>query len=663
MWITQRGLREAETIQLTDAVSDILHACQPYSYAKAGNNLGDWRAKVEFSVFVNAQQRLAKLAATAGIDYEVPTLARYPIESDAAEEHFRVLPFDDDYGLQWRTLHIYGPSASAFLEAVLTSHVRHLGLGQHQPTLILNPEGRVISRAVLQKIANTTYLLHVEERSDLILQWLTALSDGYIQIAPRDLHAKAPGPVSVSPLPNADQSCLASIDLKANWLEKGLGYDLSKAFFIGAAGFQPKPCDPLPAFAWTEPSDSALKTTPLHSTHQTLGAKLIPFAGYDMPVWYSSVTEEHKAVRMGAGLFDVTHMGVFEFAGPDAEAFLNAVSSNDVSRLEVGEAHYSYLLAPDGVPLDDIYIYRRAKDRFMVVVNASNNDKNWAWLQGILAGQVQIDPQRPWATLTGYNVTLRDLRAKSSGADRRVDLALQGPDSQDILLTHLDSSAADKAKIKKLTWSTFAQVTLNGLDVIVSRTGYTGERVAYELFVHPDHAPALFMALVEAGATPCGLAARDSLRIEAGLPLYGHELEGALRMTPGEAGFGSYAKTWKPFFIGKQAFLEGEAKRDVDLVRFQMDLKGLRSPVAGDPILDPRGRVIGQVTSCALGSEGLHIGLALVKSEFSKPESALLLYANAASTKSDKPLGGLSIGDKAPVAQTATVLTRFPKKK
>lgn len=663
MWITQRGLKEAETIQLTDAISDIIHASKPYTYTRAGNSLGDWRAKVDFSVFVNAQQRLAKLATTAGIDYEVPSLAHYPIESDAAEEHFRVLPFDDDYGVGWKSIHVYGPEATRFLDTALTSQVLALAQGASQPSLLLTPEGQVISRAVLQKVSDLTYLLHVEEKYDLCLQWLTALSDGYIVIDAHDLHAKTPGPVSVSPVPKENDDFLAGLDLKANWLEKGIGYDLQKAYFIGAANFAPAKCDPLPAFKWSEPDEDTLKTTPIYTLHKQLKAKLIPFAGYDMPVWYSSVTEEHKAVRTSAGLFDVTHMGVFEFSGAGAEAFLNTVTTNDVSRLEVNEAHYNYLLGPNGIPLDDIYIYKRAQDCFMVVVNASNNDKNWAWLQGVLGGHVQIDPSRGWATLSSYDVTLRDLRAESSGADRRVDLALQGPDSQDILLTHLESSAADKAKIKKLTWSTIAQVTLNGLDVIVSRTGYTGERVAYELFVHPDHAATLFQALVDAGATPCGLAARDSLRIEAGLPLYGHELEGPLGMNPAEAGFGSYVKTWKPFFIGKAAFLEAESKRDVDLVRFQMDVKGLRSPVQGDPILDPRGRVIGQVTSCAVGSNGLHIGLALVKSEFSKADSKLLLYANAATTKSDKPLGDLAIGDKAPVVQTATVLTRFPKKK
>jgi glycine hydroxymethyltransferase len=666
-WVTQRGLKEPQMIELTHAISTLLHATHPFGYAKAGSSLEDWRAKVDFDVFNHVQQRLGRLAERAGIDYEVPSLAGYPNEADAAEEHFRVLPRDDDYALDWKTLHVYGEAAGRFLEAVLTIEISDMASGQKRPAYLLNAQGVEFSRVVLEKLSETTYLLHVEENADLIAQWLTQLSDGYILFDPHDLEAKIPGPVSVSPMPhiNSEERIGGVPALDQDWLDEGIGIDAEKAYFIGCRAVRFRHSDsPLPAFQWSEPEGGQLLTTPLHGLHQELGAKLIPFAGYDMPVWYSSVMDEHLAVRNAAGVFDVTHMGVLEASGPGAENFLNALTSNDVSLLQPGEAHYSYLLGVDGIPLDDIYIYRQSQTRFMVVVNASNNDKNWAWLQAVLAGEVCIDSSRPWVKAPGRAGTqLRDLRAASSGADRRVDLALQGPDSQDVLLMHFQMSAGDKAKLKKLAWSQFTQVRLDDFDLIISRTGYTGERTAYELFVHPDRAADLFRRLIEAGVTPCGLAARDSLRIEAGLPLYGHELGGDLGMNPADAGFTSYVKTWKPFFVGKTAYQDYEVKRDLALARFQVPQKGLRAPQVNDPITDARGRVIGVVTSCAVMPDGLPIGLAWLKESAAGEGAEVLIFAHASSMKADKHPADLRLGEKASVPQVAKILSRFPKKK
>ncbi|MFP4322782.1 MAG: glycine cleavage system aminomethyltransferase GcvT [Anaerolineales bacterium] len=666
-WVTQRGLREPEMDQLTDAISYLLLSCKPYSYPKPGSNLPNWRAKADFDSFVSAQQNIARLAIRAGIDYEVPSLAGYPKEADAAEEHFRVLPVDDDYHVEWRSIHIYGNEVAAFCDAVLTNDVYALGYGDAQPTFVLDADGVYLSRGVLEKLTDVVYMLHVEENIDLVVQWLTFLSDGYVQFDPQDLHAKIPGPVSVSPLPDAAAlHRFAHIPLDADWAAQNTGIDMHKAYFVGCRGgnFHARPAQTLPRFAAPPPpaDAEALQRTPLYDLHGELGAKTAPFAGYDMPVWYDSVTAEHAAVRQGAGVFDVAHMGVFEINGPGAERFLNAVATNDVSKLTAGEAHYSYLLDVDGVPLDDVYIYRISEDRFMLVVNASNNDKDWAWLQAVCGGEVLIDPERPWVTAPGREgLTIRDLRAPASGDDRRVDIALQGPLSTDILLALGGGTAETRRTISALRWSTFAFVTLGAFNLIVSRTGYTGERSAYECFVHPEQASAFFKALVEAGATPCGLAARDSLRTEAGLPLYGHELEGPLNMGPAEAGFGSYVKTWKPFFIGKLAYLAREAARDTELVRFRVDNKGLRSPNQGDAMVDARGRVVGQVTSCAVDTEGYQVGLALVKRKYTRPDTHLMVYAGVSGGA--VALDTLAIGDKVVAPQAATVLSRFPKRK
>lgn len=664
-WITQRGFREAECIQLTDAIADLLLACKPFSYMK-NNTTKNWRAKVNFDVFVDVQQRVNQLAMAAGIDYEVPSLANYPKEADAAEEHFRVLPVDDHYeSTPWAAIHIYGDAATPFLQAVLTCDVLGMKNGEWQPTYLLEMNGTYISRGIVERKGDNVYLLYVEECVDYAVQWLTALSDGYVQFDEDDLQAKVPGPVSISPLTRKpDMSHFAEAGFEKDWAYEGIGFTADKAYFVGSTGrsYQGPKGNPLPVFEWNEPDDDTLKTTPLHSLHKELGAKMVGFGGYDMPVWYASVTDEHKAVRTDAGIFDVSHMGVFEISGAGAETFLDAVTVNDVSKLDVGKAHYSYLLAPDGIPIDDIFVYRLGKAHFLMVVNASNNDKDWAWLNGVFNGDVRISNERPWVKVPGrQQTTLRDLRAPGL-ADGRVDIALQGPKSLDYLLM-LDGSDADKARLKKLAWAELTQVTLNEYDLIISRTGYTGERVAFEIFVHPEKAAAFFKLMVEKGVTPCGLASRDSLRTEAGLPLYGHELAGHLNMNPADAGFGSYVKTWKPFFIGKTAFLGYEAKRDVETVRFQVDGKGLRSPVPGDPLVDTRGRVVGQVTSCAVGLEGYHLGQALVKDKYASEGTQLMVYANASSSKDGKGMSDLKIGDKVTAPQSVTVLSRFPARK
>jgi glycine hydroxymethyltransferase len=320
-----------------------------------------------------------------------------------------------------------------------------------------------------------------------------------------------------------------------------------KPFFIGRQYHADKN-NPLPDFEWTEPEGGELRRTKLFDIHVQMGAKMVPFGGWDMPVWYSSVSEEHIAVRTTAGLFDVSHMGVLEASGPHAADFLNLVTTNDIDTLEVGQSHYTYLLFPDGSVVDDLLIYRRADDNYMLVVNASNNDKDWAWLTAVNEGRVQIDPTRPSARVL-HPAVLRDLRDPQWGSECLVDLALQGPNSLDILLAMCDDPAL-AARLKGMGWARLTEGKLAGFDVVISRTGYTGERVAYELFVHPEQSPAFWQALMEAGEPfglkPCGLAARDSTRTEAGLPLYGHELAGPLGLSPAQAGFGSYLKLWQP---------------------------------------------------------------------------------------------------------------------
>jgi glycine hydroxymethyltransferase len=650
-WITQRGFGDGEIDRLAQIIADLLHACVPFSYM--GKKRAEARAKVDFEALQNAKIAVRDLAASVGIDTDAKTDG-YP--------HFYYMESEPSK-VDWKTLGIRGELAGAFLQTALTSDVLALKSGEQQPTWVLGEDGIVLTRGVVEMNVDG-YLLHIAMNAGRVATWLRSLSDGFVIFDKTDPYAKVPGPVDVQVIGATDTSKL-KVDIKGDWRDDHTGYASNKAYFVGINGENyggPK-FESRPAFTWEESENGDLKTTSLDALHQELGAKMVPFAGYDMPVWYSSVTEEHLGVRKGAGVFDVTHMGVFDAQGPGAASFLEIVTTNEVDKLEVGESHYTYLLDVNGIPLDDLMIYRLGEEHFLIVVNASNNDKNWAWLNAVKKGEVAIDSVHPERKIEGADrVTLRDLRDGSSGQDMRVDIALQGPKSKDILLG-LAGSEADKMKVSKLPWAGVTRVNLGGYDLIVSRTGYTGERVAYELFVHPDQAPALFKDLCESGAIPCGLAARDSLRTEAGLPLYGHELAGDMNLNPADAGFGNYVKLWKPFFVGKSAFIAHERERDAEVTRFKMDNKGARPPHPGDPVVDKKGRVVGVVTSCSIDSEGFQLGQAYLKDEFGDEGTQVAVFAGSARTKAGKAPGELGLGDRVTMPEPATVLSRFPKKK
>ncbi len=648
-WVTQRGFGDAEVDRLAQIIADLLKACVPFSYM--GKKRAEPRAKVDFEALQKAKLAVRDLAASVGIDTDVKADG-YP--------HFYYMDAEPSK-VEWKTILVRGDEAQAFLHTALPSDVLALKPGEQQATWVLGEDGGAITRGVLEA-TDDGYKLHVAMNANRVAAWLRSLSDGFVLFDRVDPYAKAPGPVEVQQLGATDTSKLR-VDIKSDWRGDHTGYASAKAYFVGINGGEyagPKP-QPKSVFTWQDGEGEALKTTTLHALHKELGAKMVPFAGYDMPVWYSSVMDEHLAVRKGAGVFDVTHMGVFDAQGPGAAAFLDAVTTNEVDKLAVGESHYTYLLDVNGIPLDDLMIYRLAEEHYLVVVNASNNDKNWAWLNAVKNHEVAIDSTG--RALEGTDrVTLRDLRDRAAGEEMRVDIALQGPGSKEILLS-LIGSEADKAKVSKLTWAGVTHVNLGGYDLIVSRTGYTGERTAYELFVHPDKAPSLFKDLCESGAVPCGLAARDSLRTEAGLPLYGHELAGPLNLNPADAGFGNYVKLWKPFFVGKAAFIEHEHAREAEVTRFRMDNKVARPAHQGDPVIDRKGRVVGVVTSCSIDSEGYQLGQAYMKDGYTEEGMPIGVYAGASRAKDGKPVSELGLGDRVTMPEPATVLSRFPKGK
>lgn len=639
-WITQRGFKEEEIDILGDIIADVLQACVPFSLMGRVRPLA--RAKIDFDVLQHAKIRVRDLSASVGIDTDAE-VDEYP--------HFYYADANSDD--KWYEIGIRGEKAGDYLHIVLTSDVEALGDGENQPTHILEKDGSVMASGTVTKVSDTEFTLNIAGQVARAVAWMRSLSDGFVIFDDSNVHGKVPGPVDVVVLGEGEALSLAGT---AGYSQKAYCIGMNGEHYFGAEG------DDLPKFVPDVAMVDMLLETPIHELHQELGGKMAPFAGYDMPLWYKSVSEEHHAVRNHAGIFDVTHMGVFDVQGAGAEQFLDTVATNDVQRLAVGDSHYTYFLDVDGIPFDDLMIYRLASDHFLVVVNASNNNKNWQWLNAVIAGEVMIDPQNPSRKIEGTDrFTLRDLRLSQWGDEQRVDIALQGPASQDYLL-QLDGSDEDKAKIKALQWAQVTHVNLGGFDLIVSRTGYTGERVAYELFVHPNQAADLFKTMVDMGVTPCGLASRDSLRIEAGLPLYGHELEGELNMNPADAGFGAYVKLYKPFFVGKQAFIEHEAQRNVQISRFCMDNKGARPAHQGDPIVNQRGKVVGIVTSCSIDSEGYQLGQALMQKDNRKRGTQLAVFAGSARAKA-KELSNLSIGKKVNMPEPVTIVSRFPKRK
>jgi glycine cleavage system T protein len=441
-------------------------------------------------------------------------------------------------------------------------------------------------------------------------------------------------------------------------------FELCKPYFVGCRNLDPVRRNPrLPAFDWTEPENAPLRRTPLYDWHKAHTRKVIPFAGWEMPVWYTGVLDEHNAVRKAAGLFDVAHMGVFEISGPNATEFLDLVLTNYVRWFEPGESFYSYILDQDGHVIDDLFVYRRRKDLYLMVVNAANADKDWAWLNAVNDGEVLLDRQRPDLRVL-RPATLRNLKDPSSGADMRVDLALQGPASLAILQSLTDDLQL-KDRLARVRKTGLIECELAGFDLVIARTGYTGEDIGYEIFVHPDRAAASWETLLEAGQPfglqPCGLAARDSTRTEAGLPLYGHELAGHWDISPVGAGFGSYVKLHKPYFVGRAAHIEREKTRTMEIARFRMNEKGVRMPKSGDPVINRKGRAVGWVTSAAVDVDGYILGLAYVESRYHRAGDKVGIFSLPAKPvveKEDK--ADLEPGDQVQLPDTATILLRFP---
>jgi glycine hydroxymethyltransferase len=355
----------------------------------------------------------------------------------------------------------------------------------------------------------------------------------------------------------------------------------------GTVEFQQQDKQPVPSVLYGEHLKSTSKS------------KMADFAGYLMPLWYSSIADEHQAVRGKAGLFDCTHMGVLKVKGSQADKFLNVIATNDIDKLETNQAQYSYILDAAGNVLDDIIIYKIAEDDFMVVVNAANEPKIKEYLQAVLRDEITLDIENSeYRIETKPEIT--DLREFEEQG--RVDIALQGPCSAKILGELCDDET--KQKIAELGSFRLMTGVLGGVDCIVSRTGYTGAKLGFEIFCAPSDAAKLWREILDKGqkhgVAPCGLGARDSLRIEAGLPLYGHELNGEFNISPIEAGYGWAVKLDKDFFVGKAMMEKIKAEHTMKISRMQLPgKKGIRPVRHKDAVLNSDGKCLGWLLSNA----------------------------------------------------------------
>jgi aminomethyltransferase len=335
---------------------------------------------------------------------------------------------------------------------------------------------------------------------------------------------------------------------------------------------------PLIASAALSSTAETLRRTPLYDRHAAAGARLVPFAGWEMPVQYEGIRAEHIAVRTGAGLFDVSHMGEIETAGPDAERFLQRLLSNDVTKIAEGGAQYSLLCREDGGVLDDLFTYRFTGDRFLTVTNAANHAKDLGWFQRHTAG---------------YDVEVKD------ALDDYAMLALQGPKARELARPLIEGGEPQRMH------AVYGRIA--GAAALICGTGYTGED-GLELLLTPEDAPAVWDALIEAGATPAGLGARDTLRLEACFHLYGNDL--SEDRNPIEAGL-KWAVKPDTAFIGSNVLRDFEPQQL--LVPFAFTGPGVPRP--GNPVI-PDGVVTSGTMSPCLG---YGIGMAYVPVPLAEP--------------------------------------------
>lgn len=668
---SQLGMGKEEMYEIADLICKVLFNLQTFSISRADSIIS--RARLDFDVKREVRSRVKALIEKFSPNYDntssykeiaylkITSPRLKIIETLKMKEKLHCLDFLD-------FIEITGERAMEFLQTTLTSNVANLSASSNeafskrwQVAYLLNSQPNHLEKLAVIRLNDfldnrknilpqKRYLLVVrKEAKETIKLWLTSLSNGYIIFDRYDIYAKIYGPVCVKELTNLATEEMALVKyvltevtrlnlfsktprtrseldfFKEETLES---IQLNKTFFIGQKDLALDPMIRpfLNEFArdkkeFQEPKSTEIKKTVFYEEHLKLAGKsqMAPFAGWLMPLWYTKPHLEHTAVREKVGLFDVSHMGILKVEGEYATQFLDIVTTNYVAKLRPGQAHYSYVLSPDGSVLDDIIVYRLEPNSYMIVVNAVNTEKIKAWFNAVNNREVIIDRNNPFKAIE-KSVVITDLKDKNTPPEwRKVNIALQGPNSLP-LLQELVGSTKDRERLAAIKKFHFEEVTLlNNLKIIAARTGYTGEDIGFEIFINENDAIKLWNLLLDRGKNfgiqPCGLAARDSLRIEAGFPLYGHELAGDADIIPTAVGYAANIKLHKPFFIGKDKYIEKEAKIDKQIIRYKILAKDSKIPREHSLIIAKNGTCIGYTTSGALCGSVI-IGLGYVNKNY-----------------------------------------------
>eukprot|EP00055_Hartaetosiga_balthica_P014273 m.77692 g.77692 ORF g.77692 m.77692 type:complete len:1124 (+) comp8549_c1_seq1:227-3598(+) len=665
-WLTQRGITKSQLKDLASIMKEYLYSVNAFHvWAPAGDE--KCRGRVPFAQLLKSKADVADIARS--LPY--PKLSKDLAMANSL--YYKPLNcLDEAVNVKCcKGLLIRGEKARLAMHQALTCDVLSMEKHEIKSGFLLSPDGSVISSIAVANIGTSTpstayefgnsheslVVFVPEQHAHHARDWLVALSDGYVELSKEDPYMKVDGPFTVAPAQTTDMpeeilrrvceinfpTSLGNATNEQVCVNKPffVGQNVVKSMFdVGA---------PLPPFEFQDPQ-TGRKETLIHDWHVENGGTMVDFGGWHMPVKYGNIADEHRAVRTSAALFDVSHMSCVGVRGENAVPFVEFLMANTGARLLSNEAQYTYMVREDGTALDDAYVYRIADDNMMIVFNAGNFERDWQWINQVNDGKVCIDLDQPSKRLPV--VTLTDLR--DAGSDSLVDIAFQGPKSLEILLTMVPEHQREMLLLGKM--NDIYQLTVNNINILAGRTGYTGENVGFELFVHPSNLTALWSSILENGkqygVMAAGLGARDSARIEAGFPLFGHELEGGESLSLTEADYGYVSRFHRTFYVGRKPYINRTNPRNKRLLR----LKGCgrKSAREGHTVLNENGEAVGTITSFAFTDDDFNFyAIAAVDASFQPKPSTKLSVARV---KKDKVKKGMPESKLVEVE----VLTRFP---
>jgi glycine hydroxymethyltransferase len=637
-WISQLGYGEAEVCEIATIIAEICNGIKPYSFY--GTKRETRGGKVNEDLFRSASRRVREILQNGG-EYVPDVLLEKRYKDSNQAKAKQALPAADkikiwDLRSQSEALIVMGERAPSFLQSIVTRDMYELKQGEVIPALVLHPNGEKRLNVFVCALSGTPcprYLLvYPCDPETRFRDWLQMLSDGHVEVESDDPSITIDGPVVIK---EADSWHFDHIRTEIDNVVEALAdfatvseadgeslIDSNKPYFIGQAAL-PKDTQTNKQWFSFEGMDSSMvaatsmavlasenpsKPSPFYNCHKALGATFTDFAGYLMPLYYTSNSQEHQRVRTHAGLFDLSYKVLLAFQGHGAERFLDIVLTEYIPALNIGESCRACILCPEGMVISDCVLYRTAADYFIMELEPVNAQAVESWLRAVAAREVMIDLAKPGVEVD-RSCSITNFKTCS---EPLLVLALQGQKSTAILQRLLNN---DKSRIilNNLRRGHIAELSISGIIVRLARRGYTGELIGYEIFVPESQAGLLWNAILDAGfdfsLRPTGLSAAESLRIEAGLPLCGRELGGPYAVSPTEAGFGSCIKLHKPFFIGRQHMISCLPSRRLVRLRAEMDTANLE--ILEPIIYDEARNIIGVMTSSACVS-GQYYGIGLL---------------------------------------------------